>query len=175
MLDDTDNPDGLTYVIPQDDGILACAGWTEKNNWNPIPETHIEDGILRRCRASFPSLKYCPVVGRWAGLRPGREEGVRLELAPRQEQGVRVLHNYGHGGSGVVLSWGCALKVSHLAAEWAWTEQLALQPRRAPRELGNANALCAAAAKMFITPLVPTGGHVNVTDALPPMAKRADA
>lgn len=164
VLDDTDHPNGLTYVIPQDDGILACAGWTEKNNWNPFPEPDIEEGILRRCRTSFPSLKYCPVVGRWAGLRPGREAGLRLELAQKQEQGVHVLHNYGHGGSGVVLSWGCALKVSELAAWWA--TNFTLQPRKAPHDLGDADALCAHAATFLTTPLVPKGGHVNVTDAL---------
>jgi D-amino-acid oxidase len=40
------------------------------------------------------------------GLRPGRPE-IRLE---REDvaQGPPRVHNYGHGGSGVTLSWGCA-------------------------------------------------------------------
>ncbi len=48
------------------------------------------------------------------GYRPGRRGGVRLELT--QEFGRPVIHNYGHGGAGVTLSWGCAAKVARLIA-----------------------------------------------------------
>ena len=43
------------------------------------------------------------------GLRPGRRGGIRLELS--NEDGTPIVHNYGHGGAGVALSWGCALRV----------------------------------------------------------------
>jgi HSP20 family protein len=36
-----------------------------------------------------------------------RNENVRLE----QEPGTHIIHNYGHGGSGVTFSWGCAEEV----------------------------------------------------------------
>ncbi len=45
------------------------------------------------------------------GLRPFREGGVRLQIEP----GGRIVHNYGHGGAGVTLSWGCADEVADLA------------------------------------------------------------
>lgn len=51
------------------------------------------------------------------GYRPVRDpdgDGVRVELA--DEDGVRVVHNYGHGGAGIALSWGCALRVARLLA-----------------------------------------------------------
>ena len=46
------------------------------------------------------------------GLRPGRME-VRLER--EEKNGKYLIHNYGHGGSGVTLSWGCADEVVELA------------------------------------------------------------
>ena len=45
-------------------------------------------------------------------LRPSRTE-VRLE--EEEIGGVRVIHNYGHGGAGVTLSWGCADEVVSIA------------------------------------------------------------
>ncbi|MFI9364394.1 hypothetical protein ACIG5E_25570 [Kitasatospora sp. NPDC053057] len=30
--------------------------------------------------------------------------------------GLRIVHNYGHGGAGVTLSWGCADAVAGLVA-----------------------------------------------------------
>jgi D-amino-acid oxidase len=41
------------------------------------------------------------------GLRPFRKSGVRLEREKLRD-GRTVIHNYGHGGSGFTLSWGCA-------------------------------------------------------------------
>jgi len=46
------------------------------------------------------------------GYRPVRDihgDGVRLELEKLQDKSV--IHNYGHGGAGVTLSWGCAKEV----------------------------------------------------------------
>jgi D-amino-acid oxidase len=49
------------------------------------------------------------------GIRPYRTKGVRLELVERplaSSTGTkRLIHNYGHGGAGVTLSWGCAQTV----------------------------------------------------------------
>lgn len=43
------------------------------------------------------------------------ERGLRLES--EEINGKLVIHNYGHGGAGVTLSWGCAKKVAELLAE----------------------------------------------------------
>jgi D-amino-acid oxidase len=46
------------------------------------------------------------------GIRPGRPR-VRLE---RVDSGSRaIVHNYGHAGNGVMLSWGCADAATALA------------------------------------------------------------
>ncbi|MBM4780478.1 MAG: FAD-binding oxidoreductase, partial [Archangiaceae bacterium] len=48
------------------------------------------------------------------GVRPHRTGGVRLELQPELLAGKHVIHNYGHGGGGITLSWGCASVVKDL-------------------------------------------------------------
>jgi D-amino-acid oxidase len=49
-------------------------------------------------------------IGERVGLRPFRKSGVRLERS-RLRDGRSVIHNYGHGGAGFTLSWGCAENV----------------------------------------------------------------
>lgn len=51
------------------------------------------------------------------GLRYYRDPdstGVRLEC--ENVNGTRLVHNYGHGGSGITMSWGCAQEVVRLIA-----------------------------------------------------------
>jgi D-amino-acid oxidase len=54
------------------------------------------------------------VLAERVGLRPYRKSGVRLEREKLRD-GRTVIHNYGHGGSGFTLSWGCADEVLGLA------------------------------------------------------------
>ena len=46
------------------------------------------------------------------GLRPISPR-VRVEIEQRAPDRL-VVHNYGHGGAGVTLSWGCAAEVAQL-------------------------------------------------------------
>ena len=55
-----------------------------------------------------------PVLAERVGLRPFRRSGVRLER-DRLRDGRTVIHNYGHGGAGFTLSWGCAREVLEAA------------------------------------------------------------
>lgn len=75
------------------------------------PDPDIADRILRRCIEVEPRLGHARVRGHQVGLRPARA-AVRLEIEPIGA--ARCVHNYGHGGSGVTLSWGSALHAAGL-------------------------------------------------------------
>jgi len=113
VLDEA-NPEGVTYVVPRSrDCILG--GTAEEDAWDTEPDPEVAAGILRRCEALEPRLAGAEVLEHRVGLRPGRPE-IRLEREDGTD-GVARVHNYGHGGSGVTLSWGCAEETLGLVRE----------------------------------------------------------
>lgn len=61
--------------------------------------------IVDGCQRYIPGLEHTECLFDWVGLRPGRTQ-LRLEAERRGRK--LLIHNYGHGGSGVTLCWGCA-------------------------------------------------------------------
>ncbi|GAA4604490.1 D-amino-acid oxidase [Actinoplanes octamycinicus] len=106
---DSDNPGGLTYVVPRA-GDVVCGGTGQVGDWNEQVDPETEDAILRRVRALVPALAGQPVLSRAVGLRPAR-------TTRRLERIGRVVACYGHGGSGFTLSWGDAARVAALCHE----------------------------------------------------------
>jgi D-amino-acid oxidase len=102
---DEENPEGLTYVIPRSEDCIL-GGTAEDGEWDTDPDPETAAAILKRCVALEPRLAEAEVLEHKVGLRPGRPE-IRLEKEDVTHGPPRV-HNYGHGGSGVTLSWGCA-------------------------------------------------------------------
>jgi D-amino-acid oxidase len=103
-------PNGLAYVIPRsNDGIL---GGTAQRGSFEMETTDAEvEGIIRRCTAICPAVSSATILEARVGLRPGRTS-VRCEVDPVMRN---VIHNYGHGGAGFTLCWGCAHDVVSLA------------------------------------------------------------
>ncbi len=77
------------------------------------PDPATAAAIFERCAWLEPRLRDAAILEHKVGLRPGRP-AVRLE-AEQHSSGKRLIHNYGHGGAGVTLSWGCADEVVRLA------------------------------------------------------------
>jgi len=104
-------PDDLTYLFPHRDSVVL-GGTEQPGNWSTEPDPATAERILRECAVIEPRLAGAEVIAHRAGLRPVRPT-VRLE-AEELDGGRRLLHNYGHGGAGITLSWGCALDIVSL-------------------------------------------------------------
>jgi D-amino-acid oxidase len=104
-----DEPEPNTvYMFPHGDTILL-GGTVEENAWELTPNPLIEERIVADCSVIEPRLRGVRILGRRVGLRPVRPE-VRLE--PERVGESVVWHNYGHGGAGISLSWGCAAEIA---------------------------------------------------------------
>jgi D-amino-acid oxidase len=109
-VDTGDSPD-LIAIYPHA-GHLVLGGTAEPGRWDREPSPQTAAAILARCTALEPRLRTAEITGHRVGLRPTRSE-VRLE----EQTGTghaRLIHNYGHGGAGVSLAWGCAHEVAGL-------------------------------------------------------------
>ncbi|MCH1881759.1 FAD-dependent oxidoreductase [Agrococcus sp. ARC_14] len=109
---DDDAPGGLAYVLPRRD-CLVLGGTHEAGQTSLEPDPEIEAAIIERCTALVPAIAGQPILSRAVGLRPGRER-LRIEEVPGRA--LRVIAAYGHGGSGMTLSWGTAERVTSLVS-----------------------------------------------------------
>jgi D-amino-acid oxidase len=106
---DEQHPGGRAYVHPRtDDCILG--GTLEAGEWDTAVDPAAGAAIVERCCDLVPALRGTTVLEQVVGLRPGRPT-VRLGV---DERDPRIVHNYGHGGAGITLSWGCAREVCEL-------------------------------------------------------------
>lgn len=100
----------LMYAIPRTNDCVF--GGTNEVSDNRQPDPNTTTAILEEC-SRILGIDRPKVLAERVGLRPFRRSGVRLE-SHRLGDGRRVIHNYGHGGSGFTLSWGCAEDVLQL-------------------------------------------------------------
>ncbi|WP_142279365.1 FAD-dependent oxidoreductase [Mycobacterium arosiense] len=91
---------------------VVCGGISIPGRWDTAADPDVTEHILQRCRRVEPRLNDAEVIEVITGLRPDRPS-VRVEAEPLGR--ARCIHNYGHGGNGVTLSWGCARDVVSLA------------------------------------------------------------
>jgi D-amino-acid oxidase len=98
------------YYLPQGDRVVL-GGSVLPGRTDLEPDGAVAAAIVARCAAIHPALGTARVVGHRVGLRPSRP---RVRLERDETTSGPVIHNYGHGGSGVTMSWGCALEVARL-------------------------------------------------------------
>jgi len=110
--EDTGMSPDLTHFYPHGDTVIL-GGTAEPGEWSRQPDPATAAAIIDRCADIEPRLRTARILGHRVGLRPTRPT-IRLDEQPVHNGWL--IHNYGHGGAGVTLSWGCAAEVAELAA-----------------------------------------------------------
>lgn len=117
--DNVTSENEIVFIIPRGESHILLGAIAEKDatdtgitfeNHAPIRK------MYQRCVEFLPGLISADLdelEPLRVGLRPFRPQNVRVE----HEQGTRIIHNYGHGGAGVTLSWGCAEEVAQIATD----------------------------------------------------------
>ncbi|XP_072170296.1 D-aspartate oxidase-like isoform X2 [Diadema setosum] len=101
--------DRESYLFPWQDDV-TLGGTAQVDRWDTEVDPKDSKEIWERAVSILPSLKEAKILKQWVGLRPQRSKGIRVEAETMNfgTTKVRVVHNYGHGGAGITLHWGCA-------------------------------------------------------------------
>ena len=111
---DNDGVRAVTYVIPRIHDVIL-GGTADYHDWDETVNPETAETIVRQAKSLAPELGDFEILEHLVGLRPGRT-AVRLEKET-QSNGKTIIHNYGHGGGGFTLAWGCAAEVVELVQE----------------------------------------------------------
>lgn len=114
------------------------------NDYNTVVNESDTKFIYEGCAQMIPSIKNAKIIDEMVGLRPGRsyvrlEQDtyttskiilLRLNihtypinllvlqkksfLTTGERKCLQIIHNYGHGGAGITLSYGCAVEVCEI-------------------------------------------------------------
>jgi len=95
-----------SYMVPRKDATIVGGTYEEGVDSNSVNENDLKI-IQAKAEEILPAIQHKKIIGSWAGVRPFRQT-VRLEKEDN------IIHNYGHGGSGYTLSFGCANEVLHI-------------------------------------------------------------
>jgi D-amino-acid oxidase len=82
----------------------------EEGGWSPTPDPGTAARLHERATRLVPALQDAEVIGHRVGLYPAR---ANVRVAAERRTGtygdpVTLVHCYGHGASGLTLSWGTA-------------------------------------------------------------------
>jgi D-amino-acid oxidase len=115
------------FIVPRNESILYVGGFSEPHEKEQLKVKDPKvDRIAQHATAMFKGdepkrLNHLNMTHRDTayplaqGLRPARFGDVRCEREPTS--GSKIVHSYGHAGSGWSLAFGCALDVKVLIEE----------------------------------------------------------
>ena len=104
FMDETvDELNTVSYLFQRSD--LCILGGSEGIDECDDVRPEIVARIRERGQKHCPELLHGIEREPYTGLRPGRSS-VRLDVERKDH--ISIIHNYGHGGAGFTLAWGCA-------------------------------------------------------------------
>ncbi|WP_262486230.1 FAD-dependent oxidoreductase [Gillisia marina] len=99
----------LSYLINRSDDCII-GGTDYENDWNTNVELSDTKLIFKRLLMGGLSQEAPEIFEEIVGLRPKRS-CVRFDF---DENFSNVFHNYGHGGAGFTVAWGCAIELAEI-------------------------------------------------------------
>lgn len=106
------------YILPGFDAV-TLGGTREFDCYDAEVNKYDSQRIWERCVAVVPSLKNAEVLREWVGWRPYRPF-VRVQketITFPSGKTLKVVHNYGHGGYGVMTAPGTSMHAVQLVQE----------------------------------------------------------
>jgi D-amino-acid oxidase len=107
-------PTGATTRSIVRRALEICPDLASAHHMAPLSEGLIRDALTEEAadeQAMDSSVSKSPIIETIVGFRPSRTAGVRLERGSDlvlDQQRIKVVYNYGHGGAGWQSCWGTA-------------------------------------------------------------------
>jgi hypothetical protein len=120
QIDVTGGVSRVIFIVPRNDDTLIIGSIIQRQNWesNLTRDSPVVQLIWERCVKFLPGLQDADDVPDFPlaqGLRPFSHQNVRVSCEDRKRS--KIVHNYGHGGSGWTLAIGCVAKTVVLASK----------------------------------------------------------
>jgi glycine oxidase len=90
------------YLIPRRDGLVLAGSTLEYTGFEKKATPEAQDSLANFARQLLPGLNDCKIVNHWAGLRPGKTDGIPIIGEHPEIKGLYL--NTGHFRNGVVLA-----------------------------------------------------------------------
>ena len=90
------------YLIPRRDGLVLAGSTLEYTGFEKKTTLEARDSLAGFARQLLPGLNDCEIVNHWAGLRPGKTDGVPIVGEHPEIKGLYL--NTGHFRNGVILA-----------------------------------------------------------------------
>jgi glycine/D-amino acid oxidase-like deaminating enzyme len=126
----------IVFLVPRNENILVVGGIAHRDEWrlDLSLDSPVVQRMRKRCETFIPSIKNARLDPNYPlaqGLRPARCQNIRVERELKRHgsqngqtrhRRSRIVHSYGHGGSGWSLSFGCAEEVASLIEDALYAE-----------------------------------------------------